>query len=124
MTISPSGPAQAGPRTALVVEDNQDLCDLFAGFVEELGFTVTSCYSAGAALAALSANRFDLLMADINLLDPIDGIALANDATARWPGIRIVLTSAYRDALERARGLYPVLSKPFDFEDLKRLALD
>jgi PAS domain S-box-containing protein len=72
--VTPAAPADAGPRgkapilaglRLLVVEDEPDTLRMLEELLQGLGASVRAVGSAQAALAALEAERFDLLLADV-----------------------------------------------------------
>lgn len=86
-------------RLALVVEDDTDVRDLAVALLEETELDVVTCESAEAALAVLETRGDDvaMLFTDVRLAGAMDGLALADAATRRWPGTRVVVTSGYGD---------------------------
>lgn len=86
-------------RVALVVEDDPDARDLAVALLEETELTVVTCESAEAALAVLETRGTDvaMLFTDVRLAGSMDGLSLADAATRRWPGVRVVVTSGYGD---------------------------
>lgn len=61
--------------TALIVEDDQDVCDLLQRIVESQGYRVVACTSAAAAKKAFAANSPRLVLMDW-LLPDMDGLEL------------------------------------------------
>jgi DNA-binding response OmpR family regulator len=80
---------------ALIVEDDQDLLQLTAMFLQEAGFGTVECQSAEGALAIMLLRDHDVTMvfADIRLSGVMDGVDLACELKMRWPYLKIVLTS-------------------------------
>lgn len=65
---------------------------------------------------------FDILVSDVKM--PMkDGIALAHEVAARWPGLPILLMTGFADQRERAEDLEArikdVLSKPFTLQEIR-----
>src|SRR5690349_17217015 len=77
------GPMRARPRALLVVDDDHDICELTAALLRDAGYRVTMATSEAAALAALAARHFDLI-----LMDPL-GAASAADP-GRWAALERV----------------------------------
>lgn len=108
----------------LVVEDDYRVAKVHAGFTERMaGFEVVAIvHTASAALAAVSAQRPDLLLLDIYLPDA-SGLEVLRRVTVRSePPDVIMLTAASDMASVRAAvrgGAVAYLIKPFDAEALE-----
>ncbi|WBV43726.1 response regulator [Pseudoroseomonas cervicalis] len=93
-TASPAAaPAGRGLRVLLVEDDPLILMDS-EDLLSHLGCQVVTARDARGALLALEKERFDLLFTDIGL-PGISGSVLAQQARARWPGLRIIFASGY-----------------------------
>jgi len=81
-------------RTVLVVDDEPVIRLVALHGLEDAGFEAVEAESADVALTILR-DRTDVgvLFTDVNMPGQIDGMQLAKLVHARWPGIRIVLTS-------------------------------
>ena len=103
----------------LVVEDEPGLCELACIWVEALGFEAVGVEAPEEALKALAAGRFDVLFTDVMMPGPVDGVALAQEARRRQPGLRVVLTSGdLQGVLDRPDLPGEVLVKPYTRKDL------
>src|SRR5262249_12657933 len=106
-----------GSGRILLVEDDEQMLDVTAAMLDQLGYHVAAARDGKAALAALgSEGGFDLLLSDVGLPHGMSGVDLAREAKRRQAGIKVLLTSGYADdALARQRALneFPVISKPF-----------
>jgi DNA-binding NtrC family response regulator len=80
---------------ALVVEDDAMQRELAVVLLEESEMGVIECSSAEAALGVLDrmGDCVSLLFTDVNLGGAIDGLALARSARARFPAMRVIVTS-------------------------------
>lgn len=107
-------------RSALLVEDNPAVADLAAGYLEELGYYVKYCSNAKDALVALSLADYQLLLSDIILGGPMDGFALASAARREKADLPVLLITGYPTEAARSQGDFPVLMKPFQFDDLAK----
>jgi PAS domain S-box-containing protein len=116
--IEESAPAGAGH--ILLVEDNPDVSAVTAQLLDQLGYTVTSCGNAAAALAALENGSFDLVISDIVMSGALDGIGLAERIRQTWPHLPVLLATGYSNAAERAGETFPTLRKPYEMADLSR----
>ena len=117
-------PAVGGDETVLMVEDNARLRKATARQLETLGYRVREADHAAAALAVLATeDRVDMLFTDVVMPGTIDGIALAHQALRLRPAIKVLLTSGFpgtRDAAQHAGHAFPLLSKPFRYDELAR----
>lgn|GEM_PF-2758434 len=113
-------------RSALLVEDNAELRDLFINMLESLNFNALSVDDAAGALDILSTlepdGQIDLLLTDVVLPGGINGIDLASRAQGAHPEMKVVLISGYPEADLVEKGLrkneFALLSKPFRKADL------
>lgn len=90
-------------RRILLVENEADQRELLAGVLEAHGGTVTAVTSGADAVAALAANPFDVIVADIGMPD-MDGYALIRkiraleaDAGAMIPAIAVTVYASARE---------------------------
>ena len=126
-----AGPA-GGPPVAmeqkrwrvLVVDDEVGLSELACVWLGSLGYEAEGVNSPAHALDKLKAGTYDVLFTDVVMPGGMDGIALAREARALQPGLRILLASGYAQALLGADDLPgALLNKPYRKGDLaKRFA--
>jgi signal transduction histidine kinase/ActR/RegA family two-component response regulator len=128
--------AIAGARgvgeTVLAVEDNAPLRRVVVRQLKELGYRVIDVDRARAALDVLESHPVNLLFSDVIMPDGMDGIELAREVTARFPDVRILLTSGFTNSnapldLASISPSLRLLSKPYRREELAialRSALD
>jgi PAS domain S-box-containing protein len=112
----------AGARI-LIVEDNKDLARSAQRVLNDAGYETTVANSAEQALVTLrSTTPFDALFTDIILTSGKSGIELAQEAAGLRPGIRILFSSGFSEAVLRASGKAIVtdrfIAKPYRKEEL------
>lgn len=116
-------PVFARRLRVLVVEDNAVSRGLLEDQLRVLGCEPTAMPAAEQALACLEKASFDVLLTDLAMPE-VDGYALAEQVSARWPDMPVLAASAHVTAHERARcrrsGVSLVLSKPMALEELAR----
>ena len=112
----------AGGGTVLLVEDNPEVADVTVAMLEELGYGVTDARDAAGALEAISRQAFDLVISDIIMAGPMDGVALARAIRERKPGLPVLLVTGYSPAASRWDAEFATLRKPFQIADLSRTA--
>lgn len=105
----------------LIAEDNDSVRDYITRGLQGAGHIIQACADGGAALSALRAEPFDLLITDI-VMPVMDGIALALAASDVRPDMPILMMSGYAQERQRAHNLQDlitdVLSKPFTLAEL------
>jgi PAS domain S-box-containing protein len=108
----------AGDGTVLVVEDNPEVSAVTASMLEQVGYKVEAVADAEAALTAIEARKFDLIVSDIVMAGAKDGLALARAVRDRWPGLPVLLVTGYANISSEAAREFPMLRKPFDLAEL------
>ena len=118
--------AEGGSEHVLVVEDDDEVRAIAAGFLSRLGYRVAEAADGSEALAELSRNpRVDLLFTDVVLRGPLSGADVAREALAKRPSLAVLFTSGYAPhtlSLDTAlsRGV-ELLGKPYRIEQLARM---
>ena len=106
----------------MVVDDEQDLCEILKFNLETEGYQVATAYSAEEALEKNLA-RFDLLILDV-MMGGMDGFAMAerlksNPETAHVP---IIFLTAKTDENDKVNGLNlgadDYIAKPFSIREV------
>jgi CheY-like chemotaxis protein len=122
--VQPTTAIQGRGETVLVVEDNDALRRIALRELRALGYTVLEAASGVMDLAQLEAGPVDLLFSDVVMPGGVDGFELARTAAARWPGLRVVLTSGFpQTKLEdefQPMG-FRLLTKPYRRTELARV---
>lgn len=114
-----------GDARILFVDDDAEVREVVGSMLEELGFTVEIANDGQSALQRLGATdqpRIDVVLSDIVMPGPIDGVGLADAARALHPELRILLASGYTERLPTDLGLR-ILAKPFSIEALSAALL-
>jgi two-component system, cell cycle response regulator CpdR len=106
----------------LLAEDDPSVGAFVARALTQQGHAVTRVGDGLAALAALAADPFDLLLTDI-VMPELDGIALALKASKDYPAMKILLMTGYAAERQRAHNLealaHRVIMKPFTLEEIQ-----
>jgi DNA-binding NtrC family response regulator len=104
----------------ILLTEDDDSVRAFVGRALELD---TACH--GVEAMEQLADReggFDLLVTDVKM-PMMDGIALAHEASRKWPGLPILLMTGFADQRERAQDLAnvirDVLTKPFTLQQIR-----
>ncbi|MCC6134436.1 MAG: EAL domain-containing protein [Candidatus Contendobacter sp.] len=113
------------PTAILIVEDEFILARDLALRLRDLGYAVAGTAATGAdAVALVDRQRPDLVLMDIHLQGPLDGIVAAQEIRRRWR-LPVVFLTAYADddTLQRAKLAEPFgyILKPFEDRELRTL---
>lgn len=113
---APSSELRDFGKTVLLVEDNADVAAVVVPVLERLGCRVIHMARADAALARLAERpgEADLVLTDVVMPGPMDGLALAREVRSRHPSLKLLVMTGYAEQIDAiaAQGL-PVLPKPF-----------
>ena len=105
----------------LLVEDEENLHEALKLNLELEGYNVTSAYDGAAALNAVNAEYFDLIILDV-MLPEMDGISVAETVRISNNDVPILILSARSSSADRVLGLKKgaddYLTKPFNLEEL------
>ena len=115
-------PTNSAGEVVLVVEDNEDVRNYSVLTLAELGYEVLEANDGESAMAIIASDqRIDLLFTDV-VLPGQSGRAIAEQALARRPALKVLYTTGYsRNAIVHHGRLdagVNLLSKPFTFEQL------
>ena len=105
----------------LLVEDEENLHEALKLNMELEGYEVTSAYDGAAALKAVEAEYFDLIIMDV-MLPEMDGINVTETIRISNNDVPILILSAKNSSADRVLGLKKgaddYLTKPFNLEEL------
>ena len=89
--------ASNDPPVVLLVEDELLVRMTAADELAEEGFQVLEAANADVALKVLEARSDEVLMlfTDVHMPGSMNGMALAGQVHARWPHVRILISSGY-----------------------------
>lgn len=117
--------AMGSPASVLVVEDEHIVALDIQTSLQRCGFSLfATCSSGEAAIQLLQESRQqpDIVLMDIHLSGPMDGIQTANHVIQNFV-LPVIILTAYSDqkTITKALGASPYgyLVKPFDIRDLK-----
>ena len=122
--VAADGAALVEGGRMLLVEDDAGVAAIALEILEGFGLEVDWAETGDDALKFLQADDFDLMLTDVVMPGGMSGIDLAREAAARWPDLRIALTSGYVgedvDAV-LADTVWPLLRKPYSSDQLRAL---
>jgi len=106
----------------LTVDDDAVTCELLCEVFAREGFGAVFANSGEAALEAVAEQPPDLLLSDIRMKTPLDGLSLLEMVRREYPSIPVVLMTAFGsiDTAIRAvkEGAFDYISKPFNIDEL------
>lgn len=115
-----SSPANSSPLLLLLAEDEPLVRMAAADALSDAGFKVLEAANADEAIAVLDREPdLRVLVTDVRMPGPVDGLALARMAASRWPWIAVVVASGHAlpgDGVVPEGALF--LSKPYTPEAL------
>ena len=114
----------------LVVDDEPDVAELlrqrFRREVRQGEYVLHFAYSGEEALQKLDTGirpELIVILSDINM-PGMDGLTLLHEIKQRWPGMPVMMVTAYGDEERRRRaeqnGAAEFITKPVDFDFLKQ----
>ena len=116
----PGAPFRAGHGTILVAEDEELVRSAVTSILESAGYLVLAASNGEDALAILEArDDVDLVLLDV-VMPRLGGAETLARIAERWPKIKVVLSSAYRQRYDNLPQGTVVLEKPYRADDLLR----
>src|SRR5437016_14542772 len=79
----------------MVVDDDPVTCDLLCEVFAAEGFASRFVQSGEAAIASLAVESPDVLVSDIRMKTPVDGLALLDHVRQVYPHLPVVLMTAF-----------------------------
>lgn len=105
----------------LVVDDDQDICNLLSRYLTKSGYTVATAGRGSTAKELLANQHFNLVLCDHRLPDT-DGLQMVQHIRATCPGTQIIIITGYSEvrlAVElMRRGAFDYIAKPLYPEEL------
>jgi CheY-like chemotaxis protein len=110
-------------RYALIVEDHNEIAQLFALILEGLGFTADTATDGQAALDHMAETPPDLVVLDLNI-PKVSGVEVLRHIRAHEPlaGTKVIIVSANPHMIEETYDLADlVLQKPISYAQFRAL---
>src|SRR6266571_9203291 len=106
----------------MIVDDDPVTCEMLCELFAAEGFASRFVQSGDAAVSLLADEPLDVLVSDIRMKTPFDGLALLDHVRQQYPHLPVVLMTAFGsvDTAVRAvkQGAFDYVSKPFDINAL------
>jgi two-component system, NtrC family, response regulator HydG len=107
----------------LIVDDLISIHEMLEAVIQPTGYTTSFATDGEKALARYKAEKFDLVLADIDM-KPMDGITLLKHLKQYDPGCVVIIMTAYastESAIQALKfGAFDYLQKPFRVDELIR----
>jgi DNA-binding response OmpR family regulator len=108
-------------KSVLVVDDDPTVSDVVRRYLEQAGCRVRLAGDGGAGLAAVDAERPDLVVLDI-MMPGIDGLEVCRRLRGTHPGLPVIMLTALGEEVDRVLGLEvgadDYVTKPFSPREL------
>ena len=108
----------------LIVDDEKNIRETLAMFIQTLGHTVETAADAETALAVIERQDFDLVMSDVRM-EGLGGLGLLRQLRERQRDTPVVLMTAHATTAQIAEamslGAYAFLTKPLSPHDVRLL---
>jgi DNA-binding NtrC family response regulator len=105
----------------LIIDDDPGIRSNLGGFLGNRGYAVRTAGSAADALSALEDGTVRIVLLDLRMPD-VDGIELGRTILQRYPGLVIIILTAYSTIETAVRamryGIYDYLPKPVEPDEL------
>ena len=110
----------------LVVDDNEDIRDVFCRLVERAGHVASTAYDGQDAVETLERERFDVMLLDLTMprMTGVEVVRWLRDRPDVAPELRIVVISAWAGenrAVLQELGITTVMQKPLRIQQLTDL---
>ena len=79
----------------LVVDDEQSLRQVLELFFKKEGFEVDTASSLAEAESSIAANAYDLVLTDLRMAQPDDGLKVLRAAVRKNPWTQVIVLTAY-----------------------------
>lgn len=110
-------------KRILVVDDDQDSCELLREIFSAEGWHVDTALSPTQAFSLAEKEKIDLVVSDVNLEANQTGLDLLKDLRAQCPVILVTGFGTLDSAVEAAReGAWDFISKPFKVQEVVAIA--
>jgi DNA-binding NtrC family response regulator len=91
-------------RTIMIVEDEEDILDVYSDFLKRKGYTIeASAPTANEILRDYEAYRPDLVIIDYRLPGSINGVEASEKILRNYPSARIIIITAFDEVKKEIR---------------------
>jgi DNA-binding NtrC family response regulator len=111
-------------KRLLVVDDEPIVGKRLQQMFSKIGFEIETYTEPSAAMAAMAARPFDLVVTDLKM-EGMDGLEVLRQARAMNPAVRVIIITGYASPdtaeLAQQQGVFAFLAKPFRLDELKQV---
>lgn len=108
----------------LVLEDDDFMLDTLLGILEDAGYQATGAASSKEAIKSAGKSHFDLMVCDIRMEGPIDGISTVHYIKTHFlPQLLVLMMTGYADDLSPYRAMEAEVDAYIFKKDFKTSAL-
>ncbi|MSR77772.1 MAG: response regulator [Candidatus Omnitrophica bacterium] len=105
---------------AILVDDEEDICDFLKDHLEALDFSVVTTVSGELALKMIDQKEIHLALVDLRLLTAVTGLDVIRCVQQKWPKAVVIAMSGYVDIGLRQEtgkaGVHGYFVKPDDVQ--------
>jgi DNA-binding NtrC family response regulator len=105
------------PLRVLIVDDDRNMTHTLCDILSVSGFSAETASDARDGLSKLEQNDFQVVLSDIRM-PGMNGVEFQKVITEKYPGVRVILITAYADyeliARGRAQGALAFMDKPLN----------
>jgi excisionase family DNA binding protein len=113
--------SRPAPPRVLIADDDADVLETLVNILAVTDYRIETVRNGVAAVTRLRQTAYDLVLTDL-MMPGLDGIEVAREAKHLWPGIKVVIVTAYptqSSAIDAINlGVDGYVTKPFDPEDV------
>ncbi len=122
----PGAPMASAQKRVLMVEDELLIRFSLSEELRDAGLEVIEAINADEAVTILDSSvRIDLMISDVRMPGPMDGIELLCLVKARYPAMPVIIFSGHYDPAQAlANGANRFLHKPFVFGAMVQAVTD
>ena len=111
-------------KRLLVIDDEPIVGKRLQQVFSKIGFEVETYTEPVAAMAAMAAHPFDIVVTDLKM-EGMDGLEVLRQAKAMNPATRVIIITGYASPdtaeLAQQQGVFAFLAKPFRLDELKQV---
>src|SRR5215471_5662187 len=106
--------------SVLIIDDDQELCDMVVRLLSSEGYPVDQCTDPEAGFSAALSGKYDVILLDI-MMPGLDGLQLLRELRAKSQ-VQVIMLTARGEEIDRVVGLElgadDYLPKPFYSREL------
>jgi len=126
--FSPTSTETSAKPRVLIVDDDEAILQNLTAILGHNGFDVTSARNVNQALALIGSNTFDVLVSDLHMPHPGDGLTVVSAMRHSNPRAVTLILSAYPEMKQATAAIVrqadAVLVKPLPAQDLVKYIRD